>query len=134
MQYNRMMVTTQSITENLISSQPFSFIALFLTYLFYLPSLGTSVSPSRLSESAHLLDHCIQEIKLKIQKFQAATNLESPSSPVVECKAFLILYFDLDVILLALELSTYHFIRNYYDFSAAAFTIIVESDIVYIDM
>ena len=43
------------------------------------------MSPARLSESAHLLDHCIQEIKSKIQRLNV-TNVESPSSPAVECK------------------------------------------------
>ena len=69
-------------------------------------SLGTSVSPARLCESAHLLDHCIQEIKLKLQRVKV-TNLESPSSPAVECKAFLTFCFDLNLILLS---SNYLFI------------------------
>lgn len=56
------------------------------TNFHFIPA-GTSVSPARLSESAHLLDHCIQEIKLKIQRHRAS-NLQGPSSRIGECCTF----------------------------------------------
>jgi hypothetical protein len=70
-------------------------------------TVGTSVSPARLSESAHLLDHCIQEIKLKIERHKAS-NLQGPSSQIVVCCAFFYLRF-----LIYFDMKRYLFLSRY---------------------
>lgn len=91
------MSRTLSLTNCSLNHLPFcriSFTVLqFTDFLFLFITVGTSVSPARLSESAHLLDHCIQEIKLKIQRHKTS-NLQGQSSRIVErCTFFDLIWF-----------------------------------------